>query len=119
MTGQFEFATDSPLEEAVSSELVSDPKFPAGWENAGNFVDSGLNDASKGAKKGAKSVAPGTNSLRSPAGNFLHPCRELNRGVTENFRADQKILSAVAVSPCNFMNVELHLSLWFPRRISA
>src|SRR4029077_6978297 len=32
-------ATDSPLEEAVSSEPVSDPKFSASWENAGNFVD--------------------------------------------------------------------------------
>ena len=48
---------DSPLEEAVSSEPVSDPKFPASWENAGNSVDCGLNGASSGAKKGAKSMA--------------------------------------------------------------
>ena len=61
---------DSPLEEAVSSELVSDPKFPAGWENAGNFVDSGLNDASKGAKKGAKSVATGPIPYAAQQGIF-------------------------------------------------
>src|SRR6202030_4144024 len=34
--------TDSPLEEAVSSEPVSEAKFPAGWENTGNFVRRGL-----------------------------------------------------------------------------
>src|SRR5215831_21396556 len=31
-------------------------KFPASRENAGNFVDSGVNGASKAAKKTAKSV---------------------------------------------------------------
>ena|SRR6516162_10162139 len=31
------FAVDSPLEGAVSSEPVSEAKFPASWENAGNF----------------------------------------------------------------------------------
>jgi hypothetical protein len=33
---------DSPLEEAVSSEPVSETKFPASWENTGNFVRRGL-----------------------------------------------------------------------------
>jgi hypothetical protein len=33
---------DSPLEEAVSSELVSEPKFPASWEYTGYFVRRGL-----------------------------------------------------------------------------
>src|SRR6516162_8548079 len=33
---------DSPLEEAVRSELVSEGYFPASWENTGKFVDSGL-----------------------------------------------------------------------------
>jgi hypothetical protein len=37
-----EFAPDSPLEEAVLSELVSEAKFPASWENTGNFVRLGL-----------------------------------------------------------------------------
>jgi hypothetical protein len=33
-----EFASDSPLEEVVSSELVSEgPKFPASWEYTGKF----------------------------------------------------------------------------------
>ena len=36
------FAGDSPLEEAVLSELVSEGKFPASWENTGNFVCLGL-----------------------------------------------------------------------------
>jgi hypothetical protein len=36
------FALDSPLEEAVSSEPVSEAKFPASWENTGNFVRLGL-----------------------------------------------------------------------------
>ena len=36
------FAGDSPLEEAVSSEPVSEAKFPASWENTGNFVRLGL-----------------------------------------------------------------------------
>jgi hypothetical protein len=35
------FAFDSPLEEAVQSELVSEVKFPAGWENTGNFASAG------------------------------------------------------------------------------
>jgi hypothetical protein len=34
--------TISPLEEAVSSELVSEAKFPASWENTGNFLRVGL-----------------------------------------------------------------------------
>ena len=33
---------DSPVEEGVLSELVSEPKFPASWENTGNFVRRGL-----------------------------------------------------------------------------
>jgi hypothetical protein len=38
-----EFASDSSLEEAVSSEPVSgNPKFPASWENTGKFIDFGL-----------------------------------------------------------------------------
>src|SRR5439155_12098902 len=35
------FARDSPLEEAVLSELVSEAKFPASWENTGNFAPAG------------------------------------------------------------------------------
>src|ERR1700726_2951603 len=35
------FAADSLLEEAVLSELVSEPKFPASWEYTGYFVRRG------------------------------------------------------------------------------
>jgi hypothetical protein len=40
--GRRRFAMDSPVEEAVSSEPVSEAKFPASWENTGNFVRLGL-----------------------------------------------------------------------------
>ena len=33
--------SDSPVEEAVLSELVSEAKFPASWENTGNFASAG------------------------------------------------------------------------------
>ena len=36
------FAPDSLLEEAVTSELVSERPIPCSWENTGNFIDSGL-----------------------------------------------------------------------------
>jgi hypothetical protein len=39
---EVKFAVDSLLEEAVTSELVSEGQFPASWENTGNFIDSGL-----------------------------------------------------------------------------
>ena len=39
---EVKFAADSLLEEAVSSELVSEAKFPASWENTGNFIRLGL-----------------------------------------------------------------------------
>jgi hypothetical protein len=35
------FAGDSPLEGAVSSELVSGHGFPASRQNTGNFFESG------------------------------------------------------------------------------
>jgi hypothetical protein len=49
-TGAEWFVGDSPVEEGVLSEPVSEPKFPASWENTGNFIDSGLGDASTVAK---------------------------------------------------------------------
>ena len=50
-----EFAADSPLEERVWSELVSENrKFPASREFTGNFIESGLGGALTAAKKGAK-----------------------------------------------------------------
>ena len=33
---------DSPLEERVRSEPVSDPKFPASWENTGILLAQAL-----------------------------------------------------------------------------
>jgi hypothetical protein len=52
--------TISPLEGGVSCELVlENAKFPASWENTGNFIDSGLGGASRAEKKGIKSVPYG------------------------------------------------------------
>jgi hypothetical protein len=66
-----EFAADSPLEGGVSCELVSEnAKFPASWENAGNFADSGLGGASEAAKKGTKSVSYGPIPYASEQGIF-------------------------------------------------
>ena len=48
----FRRETDSPLEEAVKSEPVSEwGEFPASWENTGNSSDSGLDDANLSAKR--------------------------------------------------------------------
>jgi hypothetical protein len=43
------------VEEAVSSELVSEAEFPASREFTGNFIDSGLRGASTTAKDRIKS----------------------------------------------------------------
>jgi hypothetical protein len=78
------FAADSPLEGGVSCELVSEnAKFPASWEYTGNFIDSGLGGASKGSEKGHEISFLRANSLRILTGNFLQPCRELNRAIRE------------------------------------
>jgi hypothetical protein len=53
------------------------------WEKAGNFVDSGVKGAVKDRQKERQvSVLP-TNSRRIRAGNFLQPCRELDRASKE------------------------------------
>jgi hypothetical protein len=49
-------------------------------ENTGNFADSGLAGTSEAAKKRTKSVSYGPIPY---AGNFLRPCRELNRAIRE------------------------------------
>jgi hypothetical protein len=54
-TWRFELATDSTLEEAVLSELVSAVKFPVSRENTGNFVESRLDCPVKEAKRTRKS----------------------------------------------------------------
>jgi len=41
--GKMQQSVDSPVEEAVRSELVSgEAKFPVSRENTGNFIDFGL-----------------------------------------------------------------------------
>jgi hypothetical protein len=47
------FAHDSPLEEAVLSELVSG-SFPDSTEDTGNFIDWRLGSPSTAAKKGVE-----------------------------------------------------------------
>ena len=66
---QIEFAMDSPLEEAVTSELVSEKlQFPARWENTGKFIDSDLGDPNFSAKARAGSKSYRRISLRSGTG---------------------------------------------------
>ena len=65
-----ERSPDSPLEEAVESEPVSEwGEFPASWENTGNSFDSGLRDAKLPAKKLEGSMIHKQNSLRHRTGN--------------------------------------------------
>jgi hypothetical protein len=45
--------------KGVSSEPVSESKFPASWENTGNFIDLGLGDALTVAKNVIQSVPYG------------------------------------------------------------
>jgi hypothetical protein len=50
------FAIDSPPEEGVSSEPVSDAKFPASRKFTGNFIEFQASRRLKAAKKGASSM---------------------------------------------------------------
>jgi len=60
---------DSLLEEAVTSELVSEKlQFPARWENTGKFIDSDLGDPNFSAKARAGSKSYRRISLRSGTG---------------------------------------------------
>jgi benzoate membrane transport protein len=69
---RFERETDSPLEGGVSCELVSEiPKFPASWENTGNFIDSGPRRRVNGGQKGHQISILRANSLRMQTGNFF------------------------------------------------
>ena len=54
------FATDSPLEGAVSSEPVSESgNFPASWEYTANFIDSKAQPHTHRGEKASKSVSYG------------------------------------------------------------
>jgi hypothetical protein len=44
------------VEEGVTSELVSEAKFPASWENTGNFIGWSLGDGSTVAKNTVESA---------------------------------------------------------------
>jgi hypothetical protein len=68
-------------ESAANSSLEA--KFPVSRENTGNFLDSGLGSALTGAKKVINSVLYGPIPYASRTGNFLRPCRELNRANRE------------------------------------
>jgi hypothetical protein len=57
MMQEIGFALDSPLEEAVSSELVSEADFPASREFTENFIDWGLSRGVNASKNGADSKA--------------------------------------------------------------
>ena len=73
------FAHDSPLEEAVSSEPVSEAKFPASREFTGNFIESGLRGASTAAKTRVKPDPYGPIPYASEQGIFYGLAGNLNR----------------------------------------
>jgi len=74
----------SPLEEAVSSEPVSEkPKFPVSRENTGNFIDSKTRERVNGNKKWHQTRALRANSLRIGTGNYLRPYREFKSAIRE------------------------------------
>ena len=66
----FTAETDWLLEEGVTSELVSEAKFPASREFTGNFIESGLGGASTAAKKGIKPAPYGPIPYASEQGIF-------------------------------------------------
>ena len=74
---------DSPLEEGLERTQSSKAKFPASWENTGNFVRLGPECAYWLANSGPNSMAYDPNSLRIGTGNLFRPSSELNRAIRE------------------------------------
>jgi hypothetical protein len=73
------FAQDSPLEEAVSSELVSEADFPASREFTENFIDWGLSRSVNASKTRADSKAYQPIPYASEQGIFCGLAGNLNR----------------------------------------
>jgi len=97
-----EFAPDSPLEEAVLSELVSEPKFPASWEYTRNFVRGSPPRPASGLNSGNNINALEGNSLRIRTGNLIRSNRELNRPIREIFTLIKESRAGPAISlRCN------------------
>src|ERR1700730_12568403 len=65
--------------EGVTSELVSEAKFPASREVTGNFIESGLGGASTAAKKGIKPKPYRPIPYASEQGIFYGLAGNLNR----------------------------------------
>ena len=77
-------ALDSPLEEGVLSEPVSESrKFPVSRENTGNFVDLRLASVSAAAKKGIKPEPYGPIPYAPEQGIFCAPCWEFKSAIRE------------------------------------
>jgi hypothetical protein len=70
---------DSPLEEAVSSELVSEADFPASREFTENFIDWGLSRSVNASKTRADSKAYQPIPYASEQGIFCGLAGNLNR----------------------------------------
>ena len=68
------------------SELVSEAKFPASWENTGNFIRLGLRVRTINSESEAKFNGLQPNSLRIGTGNLFRPSRELNQIIREFIR---------------------------------
>jgi hypothetical protein len=71
--GEVRFAPDSPLEGAVTSELVSEAKFPASWENTGNFVRLGPRTRLLNRNQGINSMVYNQIPYASEQGIYFDP----------------------------------------------
>jgi hypothetical protein len=87
-----EFA-DSPLEEAVMSELVSVWKFPARSEFAGNFARFGYSVALQLPEKVSDRRCLRGQFPKHPSREFLRLSREFNRAIRECCSGIRDLLS--------------------------
>jgi hypothetical protein len=71
--------------QSRANPSLEPPQFPASWENTGNFIRFWRSAAHTVGKQAVESASYEDNSLRSLTGNFLRPCRELNRASREVF----------------------------------
>ena len=92
-----EFA-DSPLEEGVSSELVSEPKFPGNRQKYRDFHRPSLRIPTSSSESRAKFSHLRPNSLRLGTGKLFWSIRELNRVIRELIRLISELRDLTVIS---------------------
>jgi hypothetical protein len=91
---------DSPLEEAVLSELVSEAKFPGNWEKYRDFYRRDLRVRLLARNPEPKSVVYDPIPYASEQGSYFWPSRELNRIIRELIRliSEPRDLAVISIS---------------------